>query len=135
MVIKQLQAQNDRLVKQNTEIAEQNKYILNKVRVHCSSISGIGDAVLALMEKLDQEKMKTEHIGDSLVMLWGQLTVCGVLDEKRQVHMNPYNNNVNNDNNVSLINLPPYLKEFKDNFGVNDLFCEESQASSSSGLD
>jgi len=129
VTLNQVKKQNDWLLEQNQTLSAQNKTLLdanNEMRTYCSSISGLGDTVLALMNKLEDETRKTDHIGDSLIMLWGQLTVCGILDEKRQMHMRP---------NFSVPVSPAAPVA---GVSVSDLFCNESlsvASSSSSGLD
>lgn len=87
LVVRNVRKQNEWLLEQNKALQESNAFLheQNKeMAKYCSSISGLGDAVVKLNERVDCEREKGGHVADSLIMLWGQLAANGVVTEQRQ---------------------------------------------------
>eukprot|EP00966_Prymnesium_polylepis_P048643 1126253-Prymnesium_polylepis.1 len=81
LVVRNVRKQNEWLLEQNKALQESNAFLhkQNKeMAKYCSSISGLGDAVVKLNDRVDCEREKGGHVADSLIMLWGQLAAHGV---------------------------------------------------------
>jgi hypothetical protein len=72
-----LKKQNDHLLLTNRQLCEQNE----KMATFCTGLSALADLVFKFKEEHDNHKHTTRHIGDSLIMLWGQLLDDETVDE------------------------------------------------------
>ena len=75
-----LKKQNDHLLLANRELCEQNQ----KMATFCTGLSALADFVFKINEEHEYHKHTTRHIGDSLIMLWGQLLDDETVDEAIQ---------------------------------------------------
>ena len=76
-----LKKQNDHdLIEMNAALAQQNE----EMKKYCSSISAIADIVVQMKTETEENKQTVRDVGDSLIMLWGQLAANGVVFEERQ---------------------------------------------------
>ena len=79
--------QNDKLRETNSTLIEQNEQIWaqnEEMKKYCASISAIADIVMQAKHETAETKEHLHEIGDSLIMLWGQLAAHGVVGELRQ---------------------------------------------------
>jgi len=105
-----IKKQKDYLEQQNDTLAHQNA----EFKRYCSSISGMADILVTMKGELEEEKRKVRDIGDSLIMLWGQLAAGGVIAEERQ-----------RVKGISNIPAAPIDGVAAVEYGVSDLYCTE----------
>ena len=111
-----LKKQNDHLVAMNATLLDQN----DEFKRYCDSISGMADTLVEMKIELIEEKQQVADIGDSLIMLWGQLAAGGVIAESRQRRFIPVSP-------AAPVAGTPAKKAIaeKPEIGVSDLFCYE----------
>lgn len=133
-VVRDVRRQNEWLVEQNKALIEQNKvltesnaYLLRQdYKIKC-----IGEAVVELNARMDNEILKGTHVADSLIMLWGHVTANVKFQQQRD---NPNPSYVFKPIDPSArIPSPPIspaapvmgMKADEAAYGVTDLYCDE----------
>lgn len=114
LALNTMKAQNDHLILTNATLVEQNQALVaqnEEFKKYMKSLSDIADNQIKMQHNFEHNKMSIKDIGDSLVMLWGQLTATGVVDEKRQ--------------QVPRSPPAPVAGVAATEYGITDLYCEE----------